>query len=174
MMTICGWECFTRIHREEEERTTSKQVAKRCCFVSSQFVHELSIRASSTVTNCILGKVLILLRCLPDNRSAGNCWRSGHSSDSAGGGVESVWMTVGSSFRLANPIRRYRQEESTMASLDRSRSHLASSCYQESLRDHPTLPRCCFLPLVPSRLRLVCSLADLFCYPAMGWKSWLC
>jgi hypothetical protein len=93
------------------------------------------------------------------------------SSGSAGVGVESVWMRVGSSCRLANLNRRFRQVESTMVSSNRSRSHPASNCSQELLQN---LRRCYFLlsslfSQQQLRLLLIYFLPDPFCYPG-DWK----
>lgn len=71
-------------------------------------------------------------------------------------------MTVGSSFRSVTLSRRYRQEEWTVASSNRSRSHLASNCSRESLQDLQSR-HCCSLLSVLRRLRLTCL--DLFCFP---------
>jgi hypothetical protein len=155
-----------RLFHKKEERQTWKQVAKLL-----SLCHH--IVCAFSVTNRIPGKLVgkgLEIDFLPDSRSADSCWRSVHSSGSAGVDVESVLTMVGSSCRLANLIRRFRQVESTKVSSNRSRSHPASNCSQESLQ---SLRRCCFLPLSllwrqRLRLPLIYFLPDLFCYPKVA------
>lgn len=108
---------------------------------------------------------------LPGSRSVDNCWHNVHSSELVGVGVESVLTMVGSSFRSASLNRRSRQEGWTMANLNQSRNHLASSCSRESLQG---LPHCYFLLSVLLRLRRVCYLANLsWWFPDERDEDWL-